>query len=144
MSGHGVGLPQPSIFLPVEGSGHSKLGEHQMRKLALVLVTAATLGVSTVAAPAPAEARGGFGAGLAGGLVAGAVIGGLASSAWGYGYGPGYGYYGPGYGYYGHGYGPAYYSYAPAYYGYGPYYRSYAYFGGPRFYGRWHRRWRRW
>src|SRR5258706_16356543 len=82
-----------------------------MRKTALVLATAATLGLSSVTAPSPAEARGGWGWGgaLAGGLLAGALIGGLASSA--YGYGPGYGYYRPGYGYYG--------GYAPAYYGYG-------------------------
>jgi hypothetical protein len=97
-----------------------------MKRAALVLGTVATLGVTAVAAPAPAEARGGFGPGLAGGLIAGALIGDLASTA--YGYGPGYGYYGgyaPAYyddnapGYYG-GYEPAYYSgYAPAYYGYG-------------------------
>lgn len=133
-------------------------GKNPMRKLALVFATAATLGVTSVAAPAPAEARGGFGPGLFGGLVAGALIGGLASSAWGYGpgygyYGPGYGYYGPGYGYYGGGYAPAYYGgYAPAYYGgyayrqpyygYGRGYRSYAYYGGPRYYGGWHRHWR--
>src|SRR5258708_20715761 len=76
-----------------------------MRKTALVLATAATLGLSSVTAPSPAEARGGWGWGgaLAGGLIAGAVIGGLASSA--YGYGP-YGYYGgyPSYGGYWYGY----------------------------------------
>ena len=64
-----------------------------MKKLALIAATAGSLAVSAVAAPA--EARGGFGPGLAGGLIAGAVIGGIASNA--YGYGPGYGYYG-GYG----------------------------------------------
>ncbi len=120
-----------------------------MRKMALVCATAATLGVTSVAAPAPAEARGGFGPALAGGLLAGAVIGGLASNAWGYGYGPGYGYYGPGYGV---GYAPVYYGgyavpYAAPYYGYGygwrrPFIRrSFAYYGGPRYYGGWHRRW---
>jgi hypothetical protein len=87
-----------------------------MKKTALVLVTAAVLGLSAVASPSPAEARwrgGGFGPGIAGGLIAGAVIGGIVSSA--YGYGPGYGYGYPGYGYYG-GYAPA------AYYGgYDPY-----------------------
>ena len=67
-----------------------------MRKLALIVATAGSLTLSAVAAPA--EARGGFGPGLAGGLIAGAVIGGIASNA--YGYGP-YGYYG--------GYGPRYY-----------------------------------
>src|SRR2546423_15690370 len=66
-----------------------------MRKAAMALAAAATLGLSTVAAPAPRQARHfghGFGPALAGGLIAGAVIGGLASSA--YAYGPGYCYYG--------------------------------------------------
>jgi hypothetical protein len=66
-----------------------------MRKAALIVATAGSLALSVVVAPAPAEARGGFGPGIAGGLIAGAIIGGLASNA--YGYGPGYGYYG-GYG----------------------------------------------
>src|ERR1700731_296150 len=73
-----------------------------MRKAALILVTAATPAATGVAAPGRAEARGGFGPGLAGGLIVGGRIGGLASSA--YAYGPGYGYYGYGPGYYG-GYG---------------------------------------
>ena len=117
-----------------------------MRKAALALATAATLGLSSVATPTAAEARGfghyGFGPALAGGLIAGAVIGGLASSA--YAYGPGYGY----------GYAPAYYT--PAYYGgyyddYAPVYRyrrvvrpAFAFYGGPRFYGGWHHRHHRW
>ena len=98
-----------------------------MKKAALALATAATIGVSALVAPSPAQAwrGGGWGVGLAAGLVGAAVIGGIASSA--YAYGPGYGYYGgPGYGYYG-GYAPAYYGgYAPAYYNYGyaPAYRS--------------------
>ena len=84
-----------------------------MKKAALALATAATIGVSALVAPSPAQAwrggwGGGWGGGLAAGLVGAAVIGGIASSA--YAYGPGYGYYGgPGYGYYG--------GYAPAYYG---------------------------
>src|ERR1700716_3836682 len=80
-----------------------------MKRAAFILTTAATLAVTAVVSPAPAEARGGFGPGLAGGLIAGALIGGIASNA--YGYGPGYGYYGGGYapGYYGGGYAPAYY-----------------------------------
>ena len=61
-----------------------------MTRLALIAATAGSLALSAVAAPA--EARGGFGPGLAGDLIAGAVIGGIASNA--YGYGPGYGYYG--------------------------------------------------
>ena len=115
-------------------------GNSPMRKLALIAATAGSLALSAVAAPA--EARGGFGPGLAGGLIAGAVIGGIASNA--YAYGP-YGYYG--------GYGPRYYGgYAPVYYGggYVPYYGygyrrvyrpAYAYYGGPRYYGGWHRGW---
>ncbi|WP_407148565.1 hypothetical protein [Bradyrhizobium sp. ORS 86] len=87
-----------------------------MKKTALVLTTVGGLAISTMAAPAPAEARDGWGPALAGGLVAGAVVGGLASSA--YGWGPGYGYYGY------DDYAPGY--YAPAYYGgYG--YGDYAY-----------------
>jgi hypothetical protein len=126
-----------------------------VKKTALVLATAAVLGLSAMAAPSPAEARwrgGGFGP----------LIGGIASSA--YGYGPGYGYSYPSYGYYG-GYAPAayyggydpypwggytttYYSggYAPTYYG--PRDRrvirpAFAYHGGP--YGRRviHHRWHR-
>ena len=111
-----------------------------MRKSALVLAASATLVLSAVTAPSPAQARywghgyGGWGAGLVGGLIAGAVIGGIASSA--YGYGP-YGYYGGYPAYYG-GYYPAYYGgYYPAYYGgyypgyYGGYYRR-PYYAAPR------------
>ncbi len=134
-----------------------------MKKAVLALATAATIGITALAAPSPAEARwrgggwgwgGGWGPGLAGGLLAGALIGGIASSA--YAYGPGYGYYGgPAYGYYG-GYAPAYYGYAPAYYGgytssyyapayYGPRYRrvvrpAYAYYG-PRYHRGYRYRW---
>ena len=99
-----------------------------MRKAAVILATVATLGVSAVASPAPAEARGGFGPGLAGGLIAGALIGGIASNA--YGYGPGYGYDGGGYapGYYGGGYAPAYYGgYSSGYYDGAPVYSGYRY-----------------
>ena len=97
-----------------------------MRKLALVLATAATLAVTAVAAPSPAHARYGWGPGIFGGLVAGALIAGVASSA--YGYGP-YGYGGGGYypAYYGGGYYPAYYGgYYPRYYGGYAYPRPYA------------------
>jgi hypothetical protein len=130
-----------------------------MRKAPLVLAAAATLGLATIAAPAPAQAwRGGFFPGVAGGLIAAAVIGGIASSA--YAYGPGYGYYdGYGPGYYGGGYAPAYYGgyygggYAPAYYGggYGSYYggpyvrrvyrSAYAYYPRARYYGGYRNRW---
>ena len=123
-----------------------------MRKLALVFATAATLAVTAVATLSPAHARYyGYGPGIFGGLVAGALIAGIASSA--YGYGPGY--YGGYPAYYG-GYYPAYYGgYYPGYYGgyvyRRPYYGyrhiyapRYAYHGGPRYYGGWHRGWRRW
>nr|WP_249142256.1 hypothetical protein [Bradyrhizobium sp. AUGA SZCCT0160] len=126
-----------------------------MKKI-LALATAATIGIGSLAASSPAEARwrgGGWGPGIAAGLIGAAVIGGIASSA--YAYGPGYGYYGgyPGYGY---GYAPVSYGYAPGYYGgyatsyapvyYGPRYRrvvrpAYAYYSAPR-YHRWHRGYR--
>jgi hypothetical protein len=117
-----------------------------MKKVVLASVAAATIGITAMVVPSPAQAwrGGGWGPGLAGGLIAGAVIGGIASSA--YAYGPGYGYYGGPSGYYG-GYAPAYYGgygsyYAPAYYG--PRYRrvvrpAYAY--GPRYYGGYGSRW---
>jgi len=73
-----------------------------MRKTLMALAAVATLAVSAVAAPAPAHAQRGFGAGLAAGVIGGAIVGGaLAAPRY---YAPGY-YYGPGYGYYG---GPAY------------------------------------
>jgi hypothetical protein len=129
-----------------------------MKRTALALATAVTIGVTALAAPSPAEAhrRGGWGPGIAAGLIGAAIIGGLASSA--YAYGPGYGYYGYPYAggyapvYYGGygaypwgGYTTTYYSgYTPAYYGYR--YRrvvrpAYAYYGGPyprRIVHRWH------
>src|SRR5260221_1669733 len=108
-----------------------------MRRAALILATTATLVLTAVTTPAPAEAHDGFGPGLAGGLIAGALIGGLASNA--YGYGPGYGNYGYAPGYYDD-YAPAYYGgYAPAYYGYRyrrGYRPAYAYYGGPPHYCR--------
>lgn len=127
-----------------------------MKKAVIMFASVAALAIGTVASPAPAEARGGFGPGLAGGLIAGALISGIASNAYGYGYGPRYGYgYSPGYGYYGGGYAPVYYGSmyyegAPVYYGpryprYGRVIRpAYAYYGGPRYYGGWHHhRWHR-
>ena len=93
-----------------------------MRKTAIALAAAATLGAATVTAPAPAQARH-FGPALGFGLAAGLIGAGIAASNYpAYAYGPGYGYYGPRY-------------YRPAYYG-GPY----AYYGGPRYYR--HRYWR--
>jgi hypothetical protein len=72
----------------------------------MAAAVAATLALTAVAAPQPAEARGGrIAAGVIGGLAAGAILGGAL--------GGGYGYYGPRY----YGYGPAYYGYGPAYYG---------------------------
>src|SRR5258708_23696738 len=85
----------------VAGMVDMKKDSSDMKKAGLALATAATIGVTALVAPSPAQAwRGGLGPGLAGGLIAGAVIGGIASSA--YAYGPGYGYYGgTGYGGYG-------------------------------------------
>ena len=160
-SGPSTSFPKPFINIKFHGSpfangGRGKLWPDcrlkfrekreasDMKKAVLALATAATIGVTALVAPSPAQAwRGGWGPGLAGGLIAGAVIGGIASSA--YEYGPGYGYYGgPGYGYYG-GYAPAYYGgYAPAYYDYG---YAPAYYGGygssyyaPAYYGPRYRR----
>jgi hypothetical protein len=67
-----------------------------MRKTLMALAAVATLAVSAVAAPAPAHAQRGFGAGLAAGIIGGAIVGGAIAGP-GYYYGPGYGYYGPGY-----------------------------------------------
>lgn len=87
-----------------------------MRKTLAVLATVAAVGVTAIAAPAPAQARH-IGPGLAFGLAAGALTAGAIAASHPYGYD----YYGPGYAYYG---GPGY------YYGPGPY----AYYGGPRYY----------
>jgi len=71
-----------------------------INKTLAVLATVAAVGLTTVAAPTAADARGlrhGFsGPGLAFGLAAGALAAGAiaASQPYYYGYGPGY-YYGP-------------------------------------------------
>jgi hypothetical protein len=65
-----------------------------MRKTLTAIAVAGTLALASVAAPQPAQARGGrVAAGIIGGLAAGALIG--AAVAHGPYYGPGY-YYGPG------------------------------------------------
>ena len=89
-----------------------------MKKGLAILATVATVGATTVTAPAQAGHRH-FGPGLAFGLAAGALAAGAAASAYPYYYGPGYGYYD----------GPAYSS------GPGPY----AYYGRPYYR---HRHWR--
>jgi hypothetical protein len=99
--------------------------EVHMKKTLAILATLATVGATTISAPAQAR---GLGPGLAFGLAAGAIAAGVAGAYGPYYYGPGYGYYGPRhYGYYG----------PPAYYGPGPY----AYYGGPYYR---HRHWRHW
>jgi hypothetical protein len=51
-----------------------------MKKTVLAIATAATIGVTALVTPSPAQAwRGGWGPGLAGGLIAGAVIGGIVT-----------------------------------------------------------------
>jgi len=119
-----------------------------LKKTALVATMVGALALATQ----PAEARRGWGPGLAGGLAVGAILGAAAASS-AYAYDPYYyrpryyrpayyGYYGPryyrpAYGYYGGYYRPRY--YRPAYYGYyGPrYYRpAYGYYGyGGGYYG---------
>ncbi len=81
------------------------------RKIVLAVGAAATVAVTALAAPAPAEARGGrIAAGVGLGILGGAIAGAAIANSGGY-YGPGYGYYGgPGYGY-----APAYYGGAPCY-----------------------------
>jgi hypothetical protein len=65
-----------------------------MKKIILAVATAATLAVTALAAPAPAEARGGrVAAGVGLGLLGGAIAGAAIANSGGY-YGPGYGYYG--------------------------------------------------
>jgi hypothetical protein len=81
-----------------------------MRKTLMALAAVATLAVSAVAAPAPAQAQRYLGAAIAGGLIGGAIVG-AAASPYYYGYGPGYYAPPPPPGYYG---GPAYVA-APGY-----------------------------
>ena len=77
----------------------------KMTKTLTVVAAVATIGVAAVAAPQPAQARGGaLAAGIIGGLAAGAIVGSAVHGPY-YGYGPGY-YYGPG---------PVYYRDGPCY-----------------------------
>ena len=72
-----------------------------MKKALAILATVATVGATTISAPAQAR---GLGPGLAFGLAAGAIAAGIAGAYGPYYYGPGYGYYAPRpryYGYYG-------------------------------------------
>ena len=98
------GQPYPLSLLDEKGDA--------MKKTLMALAAVATLAVSAVAAPAPAHAQRGVGAGIAAGIIGGAIVGGALAGPGYYGYGPGYYGYGPGYGYYG---GPAY--VADGYYG---------------------------
>ena len=68
-----------------------------MRKTLMALAAVTTLALAAVAAPAPAHAQRGVGAGIAAGIIGGAIVGGALAGPGYYGYGPGY--YGPGYGY---------------------------------------------
>src|ERR1700745_3013557 len=61
--------------LPPTAVGYKEASE--MKKTVLALATAATIGVSALVAPSPAQAwRGGWGGGLAGGLICGGGGGG--------------------------------------------------------------------
>ena len=67
-----------------------------MKKAVLVLATAATIGITALVTPSPAQAwRGGWRAGRTGGLITGTVIGGILVGV--PAYGPGYCYRAPGY-----------------------------------------------
>jgi hypothetical protein len=66
-----------------------------MKRTLMAIAAAATLALSTLAAPAPAYAQRGVAAGVAAGLIGGAIVGGAIASQNGY-YGPGY-YGGPAY-----------------------------------------------
>jgi hypothetical protein len=108
-----------------------------MKRSAIVFATVGALALTGIASTRPAEARRGFGPGLAGGLIAGALIAGAASTA--YAWAPGEP--GPVYGYGGPGYyaGPGYYG-APVPYGYYGYsygrYGDQSQHGGQPYYGR--------
>jgi hypothetical protein len=91
------------VIVECTGSQRTK-GRCAMTKLPrtlTALAAAATLGLAAIAAPQPAEARGGaIAAGVIGGLAAGAIIGSAINGPY-YGYGPGYYYGGPSPVYYG-------------------------------------------
>jgi hypothetical protein len=93
-----------------------------MKKTAIIFATIGALALTGIASTRPAEARRGFGPGLAGGLIAGALIAGAASSAYAWAPGPGYG---PDYGAYNNYEGGPDYDRGPVPYGY-----SYGGYGG--------------
>jgi hypothetical protein len=68
--------------------------EVHMKKAFAIVAVIATVGATTITAPAQAR---GLGPGLAFGLAAGALAAGAYGAYGPYGYGPGYGYYGPRY-----------------------------------------------
>src|ERR1700712_3660341 len=61
-----------------------------MKRTLMAVAAAATLAISSLAAPAPAHAQRGLGAGVAAGLLGGAIVGGAIASQNGYYGGPGY------------------------------------------------------
>src|SRR3954447_23062142 len=61
-----------------------------MKRTLMAIAAAATLAVSTLVAPAPAQAQRGVAAGVAAGLIGGATVGGAIASQNGYYGGPGY------------------------------------------------------
>jgi hypothetical protein len=83
-----------------------------MKGSSVICATVGALALAGIATTMPAEARGGFGPGLAGAAVGGAIVAGAASSAYAYGPGPAYAYdsydYDGGPGYYGAPYGGRY------------------------------------
>jgi hypothetical protein len=96
---------QPKHGRPVDLQGDIMTKDKPMKKTAIVLAPVAAFGLTAIASTSPAEARRGFGSGIAGGLIAGATIAGAAASAYAWAPRPVYGPYdgyagGPGY-YYG-------------------------------------------
>ena len=98
-----------------------------MKKTLIAIAAAATLGLTTLAAPQPAQARHGhIGGAILAGLAAGAILGAAAGPY----------YYGPG----------PYYAYGPGPYAYGPgpvYYGGPCYWTGRRYWNGYGWHWRR-
>ena len=76
-----------------------------MKRSFAICATVGALALAAISTTMPAQARGGFGPGLAGAAIGGAIVAGAASSAYAYAPGPGYAYdsyaYDNGPGYYG-------------------------------------------
>jgi hypothetical protein len=63
-----------------------------MKRSSVICATVGALALAAISTTMPAQARGGFGPGLAGAAIGGAIVAGAASSAYAYGPGPAYAY----------------------------------------------------